>query len=358
MLQRLLDRWQARHRDSAAAMKNFADDQQCQGAFDSRVRGVATVPLERIVGSVGRYQDFDRRFRFKQQLPSERLSQIKQALREGRPLPPVKLYQIRDHYYVVDGNHRIAAAKELGHDEILADIVEFIPTGAALEDVLYRERAQFRDATGLPDKIHLTEVGQYALLLDQIDRHRRVLGERDGAELSLEAAATDWYRTIYRPLCDIIQRGRLLDSFPERSIADLYAYISTHQWDLNRSRRYGSGIDEWIASEMEEFRDKMSATQRADYPEMRREIFAFVLMTVQARRENKIIARLFELEQVREVHSVHGDVDVLVKISLSRDLLSSDAEIISQFVHDNIRQLPGVISTKTLIPGLSKIKSD
>ena len=66
--------------------------------------------------------------------------------------------------------------------------------------------------------------------------------------------------------------------------------------------------------------------------------------------------RLFDLDEVREVHSVHGDVDVVVKVVLTRNLLSSDAEIISQFVHEKVRQLPGVISTKTLIPGISKIK--
>jgi hypothetical protein len=55
---------------------------------------------------------------------------------------------------------------------------------------------------------------------------------------------------------------------------------------------------------------------------------------------------------------VHGDVDLLVKFVLTRDLLSSDAEVISQFVHDHVRQLPGVKNTKTLIPGLSRIKSN
>ena len=79
-------------------------------------------------------------------------------------------------------------------------------------------------------------------------------------------------------------------------------------------------------------------------------------MNVQAKKEFKVVDRIFELEEVREVHSVHGDVDILIKIVLSRDLLSSDAEIISQFVHEQIRQLPGVISTQTLIPGYSKIK--
>ena len=89
---------------------------------------------------------------------------------------------------------------------------------------------------------------------------------------------------------------------------------------------------------------------------MKQGINVFILMNVQARKEIKLIDRLFELEEVKEVHSVHGDVDVLVKAVLTRDLLTSDAEIISQFVHERVRQLPGVISTKTLIPGISKIK--
>jgi len=49
-------------------------------------------------------------------------------MRQGRTLGPVKLFEIKDEFYVLDGNHRIAAAKELGHDEILAHIEEFIPS--------------------------------------------------------------------------------------------------------------------------------------------------------------------------------------------------------------------------------------
>ena len=100
----------------------------------------------------------------------------------------------------------------------------------------------------------------------------------------------------------------------------------------------------------------MAETKDCDYPELRRGITAFILMNVQAKKEFKVVDKIFELEEVREVHSVHGDVDILIKIVLSRDLLSSDAEILSQFVHEQIRQLPGVVSTQTLIPGYSKIK--
>jgi hypothetical protein len=41
---------------------------------------------------------------------------------------------------------------------------------------------------------------------------------------------------------------------------------------------------------------------------------------------------------------------------LTRDLISSDAETIGQFVHNQVRQIPGVISTQTLIPSMAKIK--
>jgi DNA-binding Lrp family transcriptional regulator len=71
----------------------------------------------------------------------------------------------------------------------------------------------------------------------------------------------------------------------------------------------------------------------------------------------KLIEKLYALDEVKEIYSVHGDVDLLVKVELTRDLLSSDAEIISQFVHERVRQLPGIISTNTLIPGFSKIKT-
>lgn len=339
-----------------AVFKSFSENQRKAAAFDSRVRGIRTVPLERIVGSVGRYQDFDNRFRLKGHLPSERLQFIKTAMRQGRPLPPVKLCQIRDEYYVEDGNHRISAAKELGHDEILAHIVEFIPSGDSIEDILYQQRAEFCDQTQLPSEINLSELGQYDHLLDQITKHQAYLEGAGGGEVSLEDAARDWYRYIYRPLCEIIKRGQLIDSFPGRTIADLYTYISVHLWEKGENRHYGIGLHRLIPQSMEEFRKRMDKLGEHDYPDMHRTITAFVLINVQAKRESRIVEKLFESDEVLEIHSVHGDVDLLVKINLTRDLLSSDVEVISQFVQNKVRQLPGVKSTKTLIPGFSKIK--
>ncbi|MBL0715788.1 MAG: Lrp/AsnC ligand binding domain-containing protein, partial [Desulfosarcina sp.] len=148
----------------------------------------------------------------------------------------------------------------------------------------------------------------------------------------------------------------LIDSCPERPLDDLCANVAHHQWRVSRQRRYGIGIDKLIPKEMEAFRSQMAELKECDYPEMQRGIMAFILMRVQARREHRIVEKMFELDEVKEIHSVHGEVDLLVKIVLTRDLLSSDAEIISQFVHENVRQLAGVNSTQTLIPGFSKMK--
>ena len=202
-----------RPEEVACEVKSFKDQQQKEAAFDHRDRGIRSVPLDRIVGSVGRYKDFDGRFRFKPSVPSDRLEWIKKAMRQGRTLGPVKLFEIKDEFYVLDGNHRIAAAKELGHDEILAHIEEFIPSKDTLQNILYRERAEFADRTRLPVEINLTEISQYDYLLEQISEHQQFLQEAGENDVAYELAALDWFKTIFRPLCTIIKKSRLVDSF-------------------------------------------------------------------------------------------------------------------------------------------------
>ncbi len=336
-------------------LKSFREDQEKEEAYEYKSIGVRTVPIDRIVGSVGRYHDFDDKFRLKQHLPSDRLMSVKRAMRDGKSLPPVNLYQIRNEYYVQDGNQRVAAAMEFGRSEIMARIVAFIPSEKTLGNVLSREQTEFYEKTGLTFSIELTEIGQYTYLLEQISKHREFL-EKQGETVSLEHAAADWYKTVYRPLTSLIEKGRLCEAFSKRTIADLYAYISFFQWEKERPREYGIGIGNIITKSMEEFREKMSKKTGKEYPEMLREITAFILMNVSAKREFRILEKLFLLDEVEEVHSVHGTVDIIAKIVLTRDLLSSDAEVIGHFVHNHVRQISGIQSTQTLIPSLSKIK--
>ncbi len=343
-----------RKRDTEA--KCFRENQTCEGAFDHIDRGLCVVTLSQIVGSVGRYQDFDSRFKLKGHVQPDRLIRVRQAMREGKSLPPVKLYKIKDEYYVLDGNHRISAAKEFGRSEIMAKIVEFIPSSNTLENIIYCEKSEFMERTGLNVPNEISEVGQYPNLKDQVESHRTFLagGEKPGA--TLKEAAEDWRQSIYLPMIDIIQKENLLGSFPGRTLDDLYAYISYHQWKKGRKRSYGTGIKTMIPRDMEAFREKVANMEKEKYPEMLRSILAFIIMNVEAKGEFRIVEKLFALPEVKEVHSVHGSIDILVKIALTRDLLSSDAEVIGQFVHEKIRQIDGILSTQTLIPSTSKIK--
>ena len=347
-----------KNRRDLEGVKSFKESQKNEEAFDTVDRGICSVPVNQIVARVGWYNDFDGKFRLKQHVPSDRLQNIRKAMREGKPLPRIKLFKIKDEYYVLDGNHRVSAAKEFGYQDIDANIVEFIPSKNTLENILYRDKSEFSDKTGLPYSIELTEVGQYAHLIKQILKHQDFLQQTAEDSVLFESATLDWYETIYCPLIAIIKKARLIESFPNRKIADLYTYITFNQWERRSVRKYGSGINQLISENMEDFRKKMSNKKEFEYPEMRREITAFILMNVAGKKEDRILEKLYALEEVREIHSVHGDVDILVKIVLTRDLVSSDAEIIGNFVHNKVRQLPGVVSTQTLIPGFSKMKEN
>ncbi|MEE4166750.1 MAG: Lrp/AsnC ligand binding domain-containing protein [Desulfocapsaceae bacterium] len=334
----------------------FEEVREEEEAFTSIDRGTSLVPLDLIVGSVGRYHDFDARFSPKSYRSDERLRTLTTAMSQGHSIPPISLYQIKDNYYILDGHHRFTAAKNLGHDHIRACILELLPSKDTLENKLYIEKIGFRDRFKLTKVPELTEPGQYHYLNEQIMDHYQFLSTEAADSLTPIQAAADWYQTIYLPLKRLIEKSGLIRSFKNRTVDDLYLYISLHQWKFGKSRQYGIGVDKLIPKNMEEFRKKMKEHKEQEYPEMKREIIAFILMNVEGRQEEKIMDKLEALEEVREAHSVHGSIDIIIRVRLVRDLLSSDAELISQFLTSTIRQWNGVISTQTLLPGVSKIK--
>lgn len=319
-------------------------------------QGIKTIDIENIIGSVGKYHDFDSKFRPKSHVSEERFSDIKRIMRRGDPLPPITLYQIRNDYYVIDGNHRVAAAKELGWSEIRAQVVELLSARNTMENLLYIERRIFYRMTGLTGKIDLTEVGKYKFLEKQIKKHQAYLEEVSGRECDFKKAAGDWYNTIFIPMTAIIASGGLDKYFPERTVSDLYAYISFNRWERTSNYRYGIGIDDLIPKTMEEFRRKMLEKNTPDYPEMKRSITAFVLININTSTQSQVEEKLFAKEGIQEVHSVHGSYDILVKMVLKRDFLASDAETISEYVDHNIRNIEGINRTQTIIPGMSKVK--
>jgi hypothetical protein len=83
-----------------------------------RYAGIRTVPVNQIRGSEGRSNDFDRYFNPLQGHTRERWLSVATAREQGKTLPPVKLVQVGDIYFVLDGHHRISVARALGQRDI------------------------------------------------------------------------------------------------------------------------------------------------------------------------------------------------------------------------------------------------
>ncbi len=342
--------------DAANHISSFNEQQEKEEDVQFIEHGVKTIELSKIIGSVGKYYDFDSQFRPKKSVSEKRYRDIKRAMREGTYLPPVKLYQIRNDFYVLDGNHRVSAAKELGRDDIQAKVIELLSSKNTMENLLYIEKKSFFEKTKLPNKVELTEVGKYKFLEKQIKQHGNHLRNISGKDVSYTKAADDWYNTVYIPLTTIINNSKLHTYFPKRSVGDLYTYIAYHHWTRASTRRYGIGIDRLIPRSMEAFRTAMLEKSTPDYPEMKRTITAFIMIDTHASAEMNMIDKLFSLDEVQEAHSVHGTIDIIVKIVLRRDFLASDAETIGEFVEQKIRRIKGITRTQTIIPGASKVK--
>src|SRR5260370_27513813 len=68
--------------------------------------GSRVITIDKIVGSVGRYRDFDRAFLPRHAHSRGRWMNVDRAHLESVNLPPIEVYQIGDVYFVRDGNHR------------------------------------------------------------------------------------------------------------------------------------------------------------------------------------------------------------------------------------------------------------
>ena len=87
-------------------------------------RGRRTLEVSKIVGSVGKHEQFDMNFMPLSGASSEKWKRIDRAFRLGVELPPVSLLQLGGNYFVIDGNHRVSVARFQGVEWIDAEVTE------------------------------------------------------------------------------------------------------------------------------------------------------------------------------------------------------------------------------------------
>ena len=208
--------------------------------------GLRTIEVDKVVGSVDRYEDFDHRFLPKTPHTLERWKRLRALQLAGAEFPPIEVYQVGEAYFVKDGNHRVALAKATGQKFIDAHVIALdvpvpIEPGDTPKDLLLKaEYAHFLEKTRLKDlvpgaeEIRFTALGRYDRLLDHIATRRYFKGLEEGREISWEEAVVDWYENLYKPTVEAIRRLGLLRDFPGRTEADLSLWVMDHRYFLAR----------------------------------------------------------------------------------------------------------------------------
>jgi len=206
-------------------------------------RQLREIPLDAIVGSVGRYHDFTRSFLPRRDSDESRWARVLLASNDLSGLPPIDVYQLGDAYFVVDGNHRVSVARQNGATTIQAYVTPFrsrvpiTPDFRAADLIIRAEQAAFLEQTCLDEArpgadLTLTEAGGYQILREQIYVHGYYQELELGRPVSFEEAAASWYDNVYMPAVQIIRERGLLRDFPGRTETDLFLWLSEHRAEL------------------------------------------------------------------------------------------------------------------------------
>jgi ribosome modulation factor len=205
-------------------------------------RGLQQVFLKNIVGSVSRIQDFDRNFLPLRDNDIYRWADVKTAMTSPHSagVPPVSLYQIGDAYFVLDGNHRVSIAKEMGMDTIEAYVTEIktkVPISSNLtsdELILKTAYVNFLEDTqidhylpGIDFNLHI--ISNYPLLKEHISVHQYYMGIENDRPVTFEEATLHWYDTVYSPVIAIIESSGLHHAFRDLTLTDLYLWLLDQQ---------------------------------------------------------------------------------------------------------------------------------
>ena len=222
---------------------SFNEIKEKQNLMPQNYLGLQQVPLDKIRGSVGRFDDFNNAFFPKKDFLRERWQNVEVAMLQGKT-PPVDLYQVGDDYFVLDGNHRVSVARQLGLDFIEAYVTKFTaksdkPAGGSNVDDMFieSERLAFLEKSGRSnakeaENIMFTCPGCYEVITKQIEDYRQGVEEQEERSISFAEAFSEWNEEVYAPSVAVMRKDDLISKFPDRTVADLFVWTSQNSAEL------------------------------------------------------------------------------------------------------------------------------
>ena len=224
--------------------------------------GIQAIPLEKIVGSLGRYNDFTENFLPHRERISAKYESVKRAVLAGKELPPIKVYKTLDNYFVIDGHHRVTVAKkELDAVAVDAEVIDIhfdlelstdkqynYDTDRAKEFLIHLEEAIFQQKTFLKNTIlkhslKVTDLTSYGKLYEEILDFRSNYNCGELAKKNIVFSSYLWYEKHFLPAIEIILQENVLEGFPNRTYTDLYIWLQQHKYYLSQQAGYDVGFD-------------------------------------------------------------------------------------------------------------------
>ena len=206
--------------------------------------GLKIVPIQKIVGSEGRYNDFDNHFLPRTNELKQRWINVDKAHLSDVVLPPIQLYELAGLYFVRDGNHRVSVAKTQGVEFIDAEVISLqsevqLPLDVRLdtlrEVVIKYEKRIFYTETNFGDltdywDLDFTATGRYDVIYNHILVHKYFINEQQSTEIEFNDALISWFKMVYLPVIEVIEKYNLLSDFKNRTKSDIYVWVVKH-WD-------------------------------------------------------------------------------------------------------------------------------
>jgi hypothetical protein len=227
------------------------------GRTGERSIGLQSIPLDSIVGSVGRTREFDRSFRPTSNRTRPRWERIANAQRRGKDMPPISVYRVGDLHFVRDGHHRVSVARAQGRPDIDAYVTEVTTRLGAdqairLSDLPLKshERVFLERVPLTPEEaqeVRLSDPWDYGCFAEGVEawgfRHMQGCGE----SLSRREIAERWLEDEFRPVVKMLREADLLGDGTD---ADAYARVASERYRLMRTHDWNDAVIERLRQEL------------------------------------------------------------------------------------------------------------
>ncbi len=215
------------------------------GRTGQRSRGLQSIALDSIVGTVDRSKEFDRSFRPTSGRVRGRWQRIAEMQRRGGDMPPISVYRIGELHFVKDGHHRVSVARAQGRTHIDAFVTEVetkVPLDRELRsrdlplkghERLFRERVPLSEDARR--RVRPADPWDFGALAEGVEAWGLRAIQARGELMTREEVADAWYREDYIPVVEMLREAGLADDTNEtdrymRVVSERYRLMRTHEW--------------------------------------------------------------------------------------------------------------------------------